>query len=297
MLWLGEKRGYLTDWVTQQWVCQTGRLVDLERDSWLVGPIGKTTGIGKHYFDELAQELGLELEYAHSRAGLIQNFDILMPSDTRNIQSGVRRFYENTADYDLDAWSQWSGVFRPFGGLLAVLFSRRLQQLNVPLSGLDTSRGITSEIIQLVDPASGNVRYTAWLRQLISSGNVLYAGSYSICCIPGYAGTCIKVVFPLPNGNGIVIMKPEVHNDGSFSVISSGREFGDPGFYFTVHRSDKQVYARYVRPMRERIHVYETDMGDVRADHILTVWGMIFLKLHYRLMLRQNMQLAIRRSA
>ncbi|MBZ0280136.1 MAG: hypothetical protein K8L97_05315 [Anaerolineae bacterium] len=297
MFWLGEKRGYLTDWVTQQWVCLTGRLVDLEHDSWLDGPIGKTRGIGKHYFGELAQEQGLELLSSNPHTGLIQNFASLTPTNSNNIQTGVRQFYENTADYDLDAWSQWSGVFRPFGGLLAALFSRRLQQLNVPLSGLDTSRGITSEIIQLVDPLSGEVRYTAWLRELIGSDNVLYAGSYSVCRIPGCASMCIKVVFPLPNGNGIVIMKPEVHKDGSFSVISSGHQFGDPGFYFTVHRSAKQIYARYVRPLREHIHVYETGSGDVRANHVLTLWGLTFLKLHYRLISRQLMTVAIRRSA
>lgn len=35
---------------------------------------------------------------------------------------------------------------------MAAIFSRRLQQLNVPLSGLDTSRGITNEVTQLIDP-------------------------------------------------------------------------------------------------------------------------------------------------
>ena len=47
-----------------------------------------------------------------------------------------------TAAYELDSWAEWCGAFRPFGRLLALLFSRRLQQLNVPLTGLDTSRGV-----------------------------------------------------------------------------------------------------------------------------------------------------------
>jgi len=42
----------------------------------------------------------------------------------------------------------------------------------------------------------------------------------------------------LPNGNAIVIMKPESHPDGSFSLTSTGEGFGDPGFYFVVHARD-----------------------------------------------------------
>jgi hypothetical protein len=71
---------------------------------------------------------------------------------------------------------------------------------------------------------------TAWVRELHGTGNVLYAGSYSICSIPGHPNPCVKVVFPLPNGNAIVLMKPEVHADGSLSVKSVGAKFADPGF-------------------------------------------------------------------
>ena len=199
------------------------------------------------------------------------------------IDESVAGFYENTADYELDAWAEWYGVFRPFGSLLAHIFSRRLQQLNVPLSALDTSRGITSEIVQLLHPENGEVMETAWVRQLLGNGNVLYAGSYSTCNVPGYAGTCVKVVFPLPNGNAIVIMKPVAHQDGSFSVVSSGNDFGDPGFYFTVHREGGRVSARYLRSLKESIHVYSGDENEVRADHVLKIWGTTFLRLHYRM--------------
>ena len=84
------------------------------------------------------------------------------------------------------------------------MFSRRLQQLNVPLSGLDTSGGMTSEVLQFDDAdaadGAGPPRHTAWFRRLRRSGNVLYAGFYSACSVPGHADPCVKVVFPLPNG-------------------------------------------------------------------------------------------------
>jgi len=43
--------------------------------------------------------------------------------------------------------------------------------------------------------------------------------------LPGRRGLCVKVVFPLPNGNAIVLMQPEAHPDGSFPVVSAGRRY------------------------------------------------------------------------
>ena len=126
------------------------------------------------------------------------------------------------------------------------------------------------------------MKYTAWVRQLLSTRNVLYAGSYSLCSVPAFSGRCVKVVFPLPNGNATVIMYPESHSDSSFSLTSSGKGFGAPGFYFTVH-GEKGVWARYVRSMRESIRVYPSGAGEVRADHTLRLCGATFLRLHYRL--------------
>jgi hypothetical protein len=173
-------------------------------------------------------------------------------------------------------------VSKPFGWVLANLFSRRLQQLNVPLPNLDTSRMMTSNMLNLIDPRTGKSHYTAWLRQLLRNKNVLYAGSYSVCTLPGVVGACVKVVFPLPNGKAIVIMYPESLSDGSFSVTSSGLTFGEPGFYFTVS-TDNGLWARYVRAMRESIRLYPSGTADVRADHVLRIWGVIFLRLHYKL--------------
>ena len=62
---------------------------------------------------------------------------------------------------------------------------------------------------------------------------------------PRATGPCVKTVFPLPNGNAIVILRPEAQADGSLVLLSDGHRFGDPGFYFTVHRAPK---------LRNRLH-------------------------------------------
>jgi hypothetical protein len=284
--WLGDERGNAADWTTQLWVRATGRRIDPARQPWLIGPVGQTTGIGRDFFDRLAVSEGLVVRREGAR-GLLPTLDALAGAgfDPHLVHPAVRRFYERTCDYELEAWAEWCGVFRPFGRLLALLFSRRLQQLNVPLSALEVSRGTTSEVIQLVDPASGEVRCTGWLRTLRATENVLYAGSYSTCHVPGRDHPCVKVVFPLPNGNAQVFLRPAAGADGSLTVTSSGQRFGDPGFYFTVHRRG-QVWARYVRSMRESIRVYPDTDQDVRADHVMWLYGATFLRLHYRLRLR-----------
>lgn len=284
-MWLGEQRGALTDWTTQQWVKATGRRITLAETPWLDGPIGKPGGIGGDFFDEWAREHGRELREEGGARGLLPSLSHLDGPEfvAGAVDADVRRFYERTSDYELESWAEWSGIFRPFGNLLAFLFSRRLQQLNVPLSPLDTSRGTTSRVVHVVRPDTGETEMAGWVRHLAGTGNVLYAGAYSVTTVPGHRNPCVRVVFPLPRGSATVVLKPQAGGDGSLTVTSSGSGFGDPGFYFTVHRPGPRVWARYVRTMRETIHVYAGGGGEVRADHTMWLWGLVFLRLHYRL--------------
>jgi len=289
---LGGRRGALSDWITQRWVQLTGRSVDLTECPWLDGPVGDVDTIGSGFFRRLAEREKLTVVAEGPGRGLIYDFSQLRGPACRpeEVDARVAAFYEDTSQFELDVWSEWCGAFRPFGGALATIFSRRLQQLNVPLSPLDTRLGITSDVVQLKDP-SGRVVHTAWIRDLVSTKRTLYAGSYSICRVPGYAGPCVKVVFPLPNGSAIVIMRPESEPDGSFTVRSTGARFGDPGFYFFVEREPGRGWARYVRTLKESIRVYCDGEGTPRADHELSIWGRRFLRLHYRMRRRPAAQL------
>ena len=284
-MWLGERRGNLVDWATQRWVCLTGRRVDLAAAPWLAGPVGATRGIGADYFDRWAAAEGLTATRHESGAGLIAPFEVLRGPDfdPGAVATAVADFYEHAADYDLDAWSEWSGAARPFAWLVAVLFSRRLGQLNLPLSALDASWGMTSAVVRVIEPATGAVRANAWVRTLVKTGRIVYVGSYSVATPPGASGPCVRTAFPLPNGNAVVLLRPEAQADGSLVLVSAGRRFGDAGFYFTVRRPDGSIRARYLRSFRERIHVYPAPGGVVRADHTMTLWGRRCLHLHYRL--------------
>ena len=275
-------RSALSDWTTQRWVCLTGKRLRVRDNLWLAGPIGNPDRIGSDFFAKLAAQSGARAADLNQPAGL---FDSLAILDSANFNSGslhpnVRAFYERTAAYSLDSWANWQPLFWPFGKLLSLIFSRRLQQLNVPLSGLDTSRGMTNEVLK-IRPTDPHLQpYAAWVRKLVLSDSVLYAGAYSTARVPRFDGVCAKVVFPLPNGNAIVLMKPSVGAYGSLTLISAGDSFGDCGFYFTVHHADGTIHARHVKTMRESIRVYPDGNG-IRADHILTIWRQTFLRIHY----------------
>jgi hypothetical protein len=284
VIWLGDKRGFLSDWVTQVWVKTTGRRIGIADHPWLDGPIGETLLIGKDFFVAYAERNHLDVE-ENQAAGLIRDFSQLSGpcTDIPSVAAPVRDFYEHTSRYELDAWSEWHGLFKPFGHALAIIFSRRLQQLNIPLSAMDIREGMSSRILELRTRDSKDIVLTAWMRELHATRNVLYAGCYSIADVPGYACPCVKVVFPLPNGSATVLLKPEVHPDGSLTLASAGNSFGDPGFYFVVRDATGTAWARYLKTMKETIHVYPSDGGTIRTDHIFRIWGLQFLRLHYRM--------------
>lgn len=282
-MWFNASKGHLVDRLTQRWVRMTGRVVLRSETRWLDGPTGEPAGVGAEFFERYADAHGLAVRHGRP-SGLLPSLGPLRSSsfDPDAVSPEVVDFYARTGAFELDAWSQWTGAFRPFGWALAAIFSRRLQQLNLPLSGLDTSRGMTSVVVPVVEPSTNELAFTAWIRRLVATGQIIYAGAYSTCTVPEGRTPCVRVVFPLPNGNAVVLMRPVAHVDGSLSLISAGRGFGSPGFYFTVRAKDDAMWVRYLRSLRESIHVYER-AGEVRADHALSLWGLIFLRLHYRL--------------
>lgn len=274
--WLGSRRGHLSDWTTQQWVRRTGRRIELREEPWLDGPWAPPTGIGERYFEDFAARSNLELGTAE---GLLPSFAALQSDtfDPAAVDPRIAEFYERTGGFRLHLWSQWSPLHRPFGRLIDGIFARRLGQLRLPLEPLDTSRGVTSELLGLRDREG--VRLTAWLRRRLPAGEAIYAGFYSIARPPLAAGPCVKTVFPLPNGSASVFLVPSAPGDRSFELASPPARFGDAGFYFVV-RDGPDAWGKTVPAMTERIRVY-ADGPELRTDHTLRIWGRTFLRLHY----------------
>ncbi len=260
-----------------------GRRVEPDEIGWLMGPFGFVDVIGASHIERLADEEGLEVRRCTERAGLLESMsDVLDDEALVRLNPRIRAFYEGTTGYDLDIWTAWTPFFGIGGRLIQRLYSRRLRQLDLPQDPLDTARGMESVVIKLVDPATGEVRHTAWHRVLKSTGQVVYSGYYSGCRPPG-RGTCMRVVFPLPRGNATVVLEPEVTETGGLNLHSRGEKFGDPGFYFLLVDKKGRHFAQYIRTFREKIALDEDDEGVLRTDHTLTLWRRTMLRLHYRI--------------
>ena len=271
-----------------EWLVRlTGRRIRKSDAPWLNCVLGKPGVIGTGVYQRIADEQKLEIGQPPD-AGLIPSFENLRgPSfDPDRVDPRIRHFYEHTALYKLEVWSEvyFAGKFVLW--LLVEFISRRMDQLNFPISSLEVAKGMTSEIVQLCEPNSGKLAYTGWLRRFRATGKVIYAGLYSVAQIPGETNPCVKVTFPC-FGSSNVYLRPCVYGDGTFGLVSTGAAFGRSGFYRVVESDADHWRVRNFTTLHEIFHVYADDDGVLRTDHEITFVGLTILKLHYKMTLAQ----------
>jgi hypothetical protein len=258
---------------------RTRRRADVD---WLVGPIGGDT-IGDHVFRDAAEREGLTLDAGVGDAGLVADFAELSGDgfDATRVHPLVREFYEHTTRFAMDVWSRTYFPSSLALWLLVKTISKQVDQLNFPLSPLDTARGMTSEII-LLRRADRTVRYAGWLRRIAENRDVLYAGFYLTANAPNEGRPCVKAVFPMPDGSATVLLRPDIDSTGGLLLDSSGKRFGDAGFYRMQRRGD-DLRVWYIRTLHERFRIYVDDAGTLRGDHDVRFLGLPVLTLHYKM--------------
>jgi hypothetical protein len=263
----------------------TGRRVRAVDQLWLSCFLGDSGRIGTGIYQRIADSEHLELR-TPATAGLIPDFETLRgPSFNPDVvHPRIRHFYEHAAAYNLEVWSEVYLVGRFFLWLLVEFLSTHMDQLNFPLSSLDVAKGMSSEVVQLVDPETGDIRHTGWLRRLKSTGRVIYAGIYSICRVPNEDSPVVKVTFPC-RGSANVYLKPVAHPDGTFGLDSSGSGWGRSGFYRIVKTGADSWRVRNFTTLHELFHVYVDEEGVLRCDHEITFVGLTILRLHYKMTL------------
>ena len=268
----------------QLWVRYTGKQLSLAQHPWLEGPIGGDNLIGERFYETFAKSKNLSLSITETE-GLLADFSVFLSPQQQQSQAlnpRIANFYEQTARFKLEVWSEWYGLVTPFAKVLIQSVSRKMHQLNIPLSPLETSWGMSSQLIQLRDSTNHQLRYTCWLRKSIKSGRVVYAGFYTTCQLPGSTLPHVKVVFPLPKGNVTVILRVEVQPDGSVKLLSAGKRIGEAGYYRTHWVDAQTARVKYI-PLKESIYVFVDETGTLRTDHEFAFMGMKFLHLHYKI--------------
>jgi hypothetical protein len=235
-------------------------------------------------YNDIAAAENLEQRSSHA-AGLLPSFDDLRSDkfDSSLVNPRIRDFYERTAAYELEVWSEVGALARPLLWGLVTMVSRRMDQLVFPLSPLELSGGMRNEVIEMVDKTSGKRVYTGWRRTLMASNSIIYAGLYSTVVPPNYGSPCVRVTFPVRRGSPLVILRPEAQPDGSFKLIAEGKKFGDPGFYRIVSTGPKKWSVRYIPRLHERFHVYVHADGTLRTEHKIRILGIKVLTMHYKM--------------
>ncbi|MCH2155321.1 MAG: hypothetical protein MK080_04915 [Opitutales bacterium] len=203
------KRQNPLDWTTQAWNIALGRKVEPDVDSWLMGPIGKVNEQADAFINRLAEQHGLSIVYDGPGSGLaesVESWGVPIPPKTAS-------FYTQTSSYAFEVKTLWRPGFASLGAWVAKLFSRRIQQLNLPGDSLDKSIVFKSEIIQLID-AQGKVHFTIWRRSNQVTGETIFFGIYTTCRTPS-GQICIKAIFPLPCGSATVLFGIEKDTQGN----------------------------------------------------------------------------------
>lgn len=280
MNWAFPKQKF-QDWVTQQWVIFFGRKIEPIQFAWLMGPFGNINGIGEKFIHQLAEKENLIIIRNTESKGLLSSIKLLNLSEDElnNLSEKVIDFYEHTTDYSLNLTTKWNTKFSFFGVLVKKLFSERINQLNIPLKSTPFSDEITNEIIELVSPLNNEIYYKIWLRKHLRTQKIIYSGVYSTCKIPS-GKTCIKAVFPLPKGNATVIMKPSVGKNNELILDSSGKNFGDAGFYFLLNDTKGNFWAKYISSFEDKLIVKQNN-NILHAQQTLVLWKQNVASFNY----------------
>jgi hypothetical protein len=278
---IARKKQSLQDWITQQWVILFGKKIDKTEHNWLLGPFGEINGIGLKFIEQLAEKEHLIIDNQKKDKGLIESIDQLNLSknELNALSQEVIDFYQNTSNYDLQLKVKWNLIFKGFGLLVRLIFSKRIEQLNVPIQNVEDASGLTSEIIQLLDSNTNEVKRTIWFRAFKSTGQVVYSGVYETCTIPS-GKACIKAIFPLPNGNATVILTPRVGKNGELILDSAGQKIGDSGFYFLLKDSKGQLWTKFIKSFKDKLVVRSVN-DKITATQTLTLWNLRVLKFKY----------------
>jgi len=274
--------GSILKFLINLWLEITGSTRKLSTHPWMEGPMSDKLLIGSEFYQKFATERGLAVENS-SNGGLLEDFTKTIPAEDPNkskLNPRISEFYEQTVKYKLEVWSQWYPPLSFFARTLIRSLSTKMDQLNIPLYPLETSRGMSNEVLRIFDPKTNKLLYACWLRKSILSGRVVYAGFYSMSIINN--SPFVRVVFPLPSGNVTVVLKVFVQDDGSVKLISDSKTAPGSG-YFRLRRKGKDAVKSRKIPLKESIHVFEDETGMLRTDHVFWFWGIKMLHLHYKI--------------
>ncbi|MFL0174863.1 hypothetical protein ACJEIK_18710 [Mycobacterium sp. SMC-16] len=270
------------DLATRKFWRATGRAVDLDGgDAWLRAPLGSRGG-GNSWLRAEAARRGGALRDDDPDAGLQPDLEGLSGPgfDAAAVHPMIHDFYTQTARWRMEVWSSWSPLFWAGGELISRMFGKRVQQLALPMRPLDVARGIDGRVSVITDGTGAQVA-AGWIRTLRGNGDTVFSGCYSRRTLPGADRASVHVTFPLEEGNVQVFLRPQNLPGGGLRLSSPTGRWGADGAYVLV-RDRGRYFARRV-PVHETFDLYVDGEQVLRTDHVLRMWNMPAVRLHYKL--------------
>lgn len=270
------------DLATRKFWRATGRAVDLDGgDAWLRAPLGSRGG-GNSWLRAEAARRGGALRDDDPDAGLQPDLEGLSGPgfDAAAVHPMIHDFYTQTARWRMEVWSSWSPLFWAGGELISRMFGKRVQQLALPMRPLDVARGIDGRVSVITDGTGAQVA-AGWIRTLRGNGDTVFSGCYSRRTLPGADRASVHVTFPLEEGNVQVFLRPQNLPGGGLRLSSPTGPWGADGAYVLV-RDRGRYFARRV-PVHETFDLYVDGEQVLRTDHVLRMWNMPAVRLHYKL--------------
>jgi len=82
-------------------------------------------------------------------------------------------------------------------------------------------------------------------------------------------------------------MNPNVGKNGELILDSSGKKFGDAGFYFLLKDSKGDYWSQFISSFRDKL-IIGSEKDLILAEQTLTLWHLKVLTFNYSIELKNN---------
>ena len=201
----------------------------------------------------------------------------------------IKRFYEQTLDYDLTVTANWHGFFRWLSPVYCWL-SSRLNQLGLPRHGC--SHKTLSQLVAIDQQLDGRLAPRAWVRSYQDSGRIMFAAIYAQPERTPHR--YMNIALPLPHCNLTGILRFE--NAVLAEALPGAVSLSSLRSKNSLHRTEGLYLVRRGRkiklPLSEWFKVWVEGPEDkitknLRALHELRVLGLKCVTLSYKIHRRE----------
>ena len=230
------------------------------------------------------------------RVGLVDDLGAFARRDfnVATVKSEIRRFYEQTADYEMEVIAEWQPGFRKAGRIWR-RWAERIGQLGLPRHREVEDEDVEAQIVDVDESQDGRPGCRGWIRKFRQTGHAIYIAIYAEHEDQGQR--YMNIAFPLPFSNLTSILRYDHAGEGIALTTRPYRDgIGDEGIYLVTPIFPVRL------PIDETILVWGADSppageprpehGDVvlAARHDMWLFGILYLKLRYAIRRRQGLR-------